>query len=740
MFLRPFRIVEKNSYISYEFYIMTLMKEPIVDKEKIGDYLQAAEQGDAKAQYCVAECYDDSVTDTSPDECKTEIYKWYRKSAEQGYAPGQFNLGCCYGAGYGVEKDYKEAVKWFLKSALQDYEPAQRFLGDYTECGLGVEEDPDEAYRWYLKAAEQGDAKSQCELGFYHELGKGSIPENMDKAVEWYRKSAEQGYAEGQFYLGRYYLYKRSFEEARKWFHLAADQGYVAALWGLGRSYDGGGDGPVKAFPWYKKAAEKGHALSQERMGQYYASGYSCYGDSSDIKKDVKEAMYWYRKAAEQGRMDSLFRLSEIYDDNQDYEEAVQGYRKIIERADDYVSAARYRLGLCYELGHGVEPDIREAIRLYRESAGYYKADFRLGLCYEQGHGVEQDYGEAFRLYKKTADNHRFRSYQSLVKMGECYEKGLGVKQDMGQAVVWYGEAAKYGEDKGSAKFKMGQCYETGSGVAQNMAKAIEWYQEAADYGHEQALLKLKDRNIRETLYTQNLKKYLKKAEKGDAVAQYRVGKVYESKGDYGEAFKWYMKASGLKNIDDLEKVYSNDEFDGYSEALCSLGNLFFEGKGVAQDYAKAVVCYELLCDGNAYYCPDNDDDEDGREYYGGYLMLGVCYFDGKGVGQDYEQGFGMISMAHHEDESDPISWRYLGMAYLDGKGTEKDEEFAFECFEVAARESFDGGDALSQYYLGLCYEIGRGVNPDKEKAEKWYRLAAAQGNEEARRKLDAFS
>ncbi|WP_172920060.1 tetratricopeptide repeat protein, partial [Capnocytophaga canis] len=57
-----------------------------------------------------------------------EAVKWYRKSAEQGNALGQYNLGVMYDYGYGVPKDEAEAVKWYQKSARQGNEDAQKRL------------------------------------------------------------------------------------------------------------------------------------------------------------------------------------------------------------------------------------------------------------------------------------------------------------------------------------------------------------------------------------------------------------------------------------------------------------------------------------------------------------------------------------------------------------------------------------------------------------------------------------
>ena len=41
--------------------------------------------------------------------------KWYRKSAEQGDADAQYNLGCCYKNGQGVEQNIDKAKELFEK-------------------------------------------------------------------------------------------------------------------------------------------------------------------------------------------------------------------------------------------------------------------------------------------------------------------------------------------------------------------------------------------------------------------------------------------------------------------------------------------------------------------------------------------------------------------------------------------------------------------------------------------------
>ena len=90
------------------------------------------------------------------------IVKMYRKAEEMEDSPlAEYKLGLCYEYGEGVEKDMSEAVKWYRKSAEQGYAQAQCNLGDCYYRGEGVRQDQKEAAKWYRKSAKQGFAKAQ---------------------------------------------------------------------------------------------------------------------------------------------------------------------------------------------------------------------------------------------------------------------------------------------------------------------------------------------------------------------------------------------------------------------------------------------------------------------------------------------------------------------------------------------------------------------------------------------------
>ena len=60
----------------------------------------------------------DNGTGTPVDDEKA-VY-WYTKSAEQGHAKAQYNLGIMYENGEGTPVDNAKAAYWFMQSAAQE--------------------------------------------------------------------------------------------------------------------------------------------------------------------------------------------------------------------------------------------------------------------------------------------------------------------------------------------------------------------------------------------------------------------------------------------------------------------------------------------------------------------------------------------------------------------------------------------------------------------------------------------
>ena len=156
-------------------------------------------------------------------------------------------------------------------------------------------------------------------------------------------------------------------------------------------------------------------------------------------------------------------------------------------------------------------------------------------------------------------------------------------------------------------------------------------------------------------------------------------------------------------------------ELDEEAKQYYSLGENYFFGNGVPQNYSQAA----------AYYKKGADLGNTDAQY-----SLGYCYYYGQGVDKDYAQAvlwFWSAAVQGHADAQ-----YYLGLCYYNGDGVGKDFKNAVVCFRKAAEQ----GNASAQYNLGSCYYYGEGVTNDYAQAVVWYRKAAEQGNASAQYSL----
>ena len=310
--------------------------------------------------------------------------EWYRKGAEQGYAPAQISLGHCYEKGNGVILNYEEAFSWYKKGAEQGDDRAEYNVGYCYENGIGTNQDYEEAVFWYKRAAEKGNVRAQANLGYCYTKGNG-INQNHEKAVLWYRKAADQGYAYAQANLG--YCYekglgiKRNIEEAIRWYGKAAEQGNINAQKNLERCLN---------------SSETVEKLIEEAQ-------------KAEKNRDVAKAFWLFRKAAESGNAEACFEV-----------------------------------GYMYEYGSGTGENLAEAVRYYSLAAktGHRGALHNLGIFYYVGKGVKVDYKKAFELLHAAADKGKAESMHDI---GVMYENGDYVKQDYKEAMTWYEKAEQNG-------------------------------------------------------------------------------------------------------------------------------------------------------------------------------------------------------------------------------------------------------------------------------------------------------
>jgi TPR repeat protein len=140
-----------------------------------------------------AETYYQNAIRQTGEASLEEVFGLYARAAELGHPIAQYNLAMMYSNGESVYVDYQQAVYWFKKSAQQEFAPAQYRLGEmYYFAKGGLPRDLDEAARLFRKAAEQDDPEAQMNLAMLCGSGEG-LPLDTDQAIYW----IEQAYSGG---------------------------------------------------------------------------------------------------------------------------------------------------------------------------------------------------------------------------------------------------------------------------------------------------------------------------------------------------------------------------------------------------------------------------------------------------------------------------------------------------------------------------------------------------------------
>jgi TPR repeat protein len=146
----------------------------------------------------------------------------------------------------------------------------------------------------------------------------------------------------------------------------------------------------------------------------------------------------------------------------------------------------------------------------------------------------------------------------------------------------------------------------------------------------------------------------------------------------------------------------------GFAEAQCNLGVFYYEGKGVSQDYAEAARLYRLAA---------------AQGHAEGQYSLGCSCFQGKGVPQNAAEGarFWRLAAAQGHDRAQFS----LGVLLFEGKDVSQDFVEAARLWRSAVAQ----GHPEAHFSLGALSFQGSGVPQDFVEAARLRRLAAAQGS-----------
>ena len=95
-------------------------------------------------------------------------------------------------------------------------------------------------------------------------------------------------------------------------------------------------------------------------------------------------------------------------------------------------------------------------------------------------------------------------------------------------------------------------------------------------------------------------------------------------------------------------------------------------------------------------------------------ILLGSMYYEGKGVRQDYAKSIEWYTKVANQGNSNAQA--FLGAAYSGGKGVRQDYAKSIEWYTKAANQ----GNAGAQYNLALMYFQGKGVRQDFRISKEW--------------------
>lgn len=259
------------------------------DPRWVHELKSEARKGDAKAQYELAEFYN-SRGDQGLNSDYDNSFKWYEKSASQGYMPAKLELAMLYYYGQGVDPDKVKAFELLLEGARKgdrdfQFQLAELYSFRALDNGfLDANESKDskwykEANKWYEEAANQGHIGAHFALARAYSLGFG-VEEDLQQTVNWYIKATDLGSIKAVNDLGLLFaedLRVIDYEMAFKWFQVGAEQGYPESQFNLGLMYkEGLGVGQYYSLAriWFDKACDNGMDKACEEVEELKILGY----------------------------------------------------------------------------------------------------------------------------------------------------------------------------------------------------------------------------------------------------------------------------------------------------------------------------------------------------------------------------------------------------------------------------------------------------------------------------------
>lgn len=439
------------------------------------------------------------------------------------------------------------------------------------------------------------------------------------------------------------------------------------------------------------------------------------------------------------------------------------------------------------------------SLNTYEGTAVSY-GEFRLGQCYQHGHGVAINNNLAYDLYSKAC---------AFLQNNETYERLVEIKDLIGSEIDLFTDLYKAARNDTEAMFKMAQYHHQPDLSNQDAIphkKAKDYYHKAAQAGHAESCYYFakcllaearKGATVHAALRSKRASTYFRvAADKNHAPSFYELGKLELEVGFYEEGIEDLKEAAFLKHgmaayelgelhrngfigyisgevtfripasMNDAKSWYEKAVTYGCTLALIRLGSLFETGLTGPQNLSVARDCYmqayhSQTCHGGvaeyALGCleetylslsasvPSIAQRKVAFDWFqkalhaknqmahfkiGTYLLRG--WVIQTTAEQDQKRGLEILN--REKEEGNVLAIRELAR-YFEQKGN---SQKAFECYITAGH--LDDPDALE--YIALCYDKGLlGLKVDHQAASNYRTLASEARNQavETQRSMMGF-
>jgi hypothetical protein len=169
-------------------------------------------------------------------------------------------------------------------------------------------------------------------------------------------------------------------------------------------------------------------------------------------------------------------------------------------------------------------------------------------------------------------------------------------------------------------------------------------------------------------------------------------------------AYGAFQRGLYLTAFNEASKRVAADPTDG--AAMTLIGELYANGFGVRQDWAKAGDWYRLAVQRGDPHAA---------------FALGMMTLDGRGVAKDAAAGRRLLESAA---DAVPAAAYNLALLLLEARRPESDRRAA-----ELMRRAADAGEIDAQYALAVLYRQGKGVTRDPVEGAIWMARAAAARN-----------